>query len=412
MFKEQELTAFADKNKAVIWGLFLSTIIFRFAVGNLSLAVLALVFFAQVLANKSIRVKAYIFPLVGYFLFGVVSLIWTTNYHNTFTGIGISLPLLLIPFFSAQYADFEPKEIKKAVKIFSISLLFYMLICLLVAGFRYVQDQQTTHFFYHDLVSVFDNNAIYVSLAVAACILYLLTNAEKKRFDYLILFCLILFLLLLSSKNIIITTFCLIGLSVFKSQRALKSSLVISVLFGLAFMIVLLSDNPIKQRFVAETHLNVAQVLKGQDFYDYKFSGLEIRLFQWRIMGEMISQGQLGFWGLGLHNVDYLLEQYFSYYNAYKGYFQINFHNQYLQTFGEIGIGGLFLLLGVFGYLIYQSFKQKEAYKLYFCLLFMSAFFTESFLNRQKGIFLFAAFFCLQFMSCQSAYNKRFKINL
>ncbi len=130
--------------------------------------------------------------------------------------------------------------------------------------------------------------------------------------------------------------------------------------------------------------------MTGQDFYDYKFNGIEVRLFQWRLMGEMISNHQVGILGLGLHNVDYLLAQYFSYYNLYKGYFQINFHNQFLQTTGEIGFIGLGLLLSIFARAIYVAIKSRNRYETFFVLLFLSSFFTESFLSRQKGVILFA----------------------
>ena len=115
-------------------------------------------------------------------------------------------------------------------------------------------------------------------------------------------------------------------------------------------------------------------------------------------MGEMITNNQIGILGLGLHNVDYLLDQYFSYYNLYKGYFQINFHNQYLQTIGEIGFIGFVLLLSIFIYAIYNAIKSGNRYKVLFVLLFLASFFTESFLSRQKGVFLFATIYSLLFI--------------
>ena len=67
-----------------------------------------------------------------------------------------------------------------------------------------------------------------------------------------------------------------------------------------------------------ELNINLNFVLQGQDFYNYNFSGFEVRLFQWRIMNEMIVNNQVGLLGLGLNNVNYLIEQYFNYYNLYS----------------------------------------------------------------------------------------------
>jgi O-antigen ligase len=194
----------------------------------------------------------------------------------------------------------------------------------------------------------------------------------------------------LASKNLIITTFLLIGLSSFKNKIKFKTGVIISVVLMLTALMIVFIENPLKLRFQEELNLNPHHVLTGQDFYDYKFNGMEVRLFQWRLMGEMINNHQVGILGLGLHNVDYLLAQYFSYYNLYKGYFQINFHNQFLQTIGEIGFIGLVLLLTIFARAIYIAIKSKNTYETFLVLLFLSSFFTESFLSRQKGVIFFA----------------------
>jgi O-antigen ligase len=171
------------------------------------------------------------------------------------------------------------------------------------------------------------------------------------------------------------------------------------ILFTISLVILFLtiSNNPIKERFLNELNFNLNYIWHGQDFYNYTFSGFEIRFFQWRLMKEMIENNQMSIFGLGLNNVNYLLEQYFSYYNLYKGYFYINFHNQYLQTLGELGYVGLALLLNIFVGSIYSAFKNKNKYQMVFILLFMTAFFTESFLSRQKGVFLFAIIYSLVF---------------
>ena len=203
------------------------------------------------------------------------------------------------------------------------------------------------------------------------------------------------FLLLLSSKNIIITTLILIFVSIFTNKKHIrKATIVFSIIVALLLFLIFIG-NPIKARFLSELNFNAQYILTGQDFYDYNFSGFEIRLFQWRILVEMIINNQVGFLGLGLHNVNYLLDQYFSYYNLYKGYFYINFHNQFLQTLGELGIIGLLILLNVFRVFISKSFLNKNKIEIMFTLLFVIAFLTESYLSRQKGVFLFATLYGL-----------------
>lgn len=406
MFKREAIIDFTDKNKSVIFGLFLSTIIFKHAIANIFLAILTGLFFIRCIHNRPFFLNKSALPLAIYFLWGVASLIWTTDFSNTIRGIGITLPLILIPTLITQYSSFGVDDLRKTFKTFSLCLLFYLFICSFNAGLLFLEDKQYSHFFYHGLVSLFDNNAIYISLAVALCILFIFNLRAKKNEDYIILLLLGFYLLALASKNLIITTFILIVLSLFKNKNNLKKGVVFSSVVIMIGSLVMFFDNPIKERFLEELNLNLNHVLKGEDFYDYKFNGIEVRLFQWRLMGEMITNNQIGILGLGLHNVDYLLDQYFSYYNLYKGYFQINFHNQYLQTIGEIGFIGFVLLLSIFIYAIYNAIKSGNRYKVLFVLLFLASFFTESFLSRQKGVFLFATIYSLLFIHKNLIENK------
>lgn len=397
MYRGKEITIFIEENKSIIWGLFLSTIIFKFAIGNIFLGILLAFFLAQLFQNKKFIFNKSILPIAIYFLWGVASLLWTTNISNTVKGIGATLPLIIIPVLISQYSDFKVNDLRKTFRVFSICLLLYFLACIVNASFLFFNDKQLSHFFYHNLVSIFNNNAIYISLAVAICILININLSKNVAKDYLLISLLSIFLLVLSSKNIIITTFLLGIVTLFIHKKNIKTVFITSLVISVIALFLIISDNPIKERFLKELNLNTHYILFGQDFYDYGFSGFEVRLFQWRLMGEMIQNHQVGILGLGLHNVDYLLNQYFSYYNLYKGYFYINFHNQFLQTLGELGFVGLALLLWVFIKSIYSALKFRNKYEMLFVLLFMMAFFTESFLSRQKGVFLFAIMYSLIF---------------
>ena len=391
----KKIIDFTDKNKSFIWGLFLATIIFKFAVANVFLGILILIFIIQFGQSRKINFQKSLFPLLVYFFWGLLSFIWTTDLLKTIKGIEATAPFIVIPILISQYSDFEINDLTKTIKFFSTVLLLYFFICLVNASLFFLNDGQINHFFYHKLTSVNDNNAIYISLAVAICILINFNLSIKAIKDYLIILLLGLFLLLLSSKNIIITTFSLIVLSMFLNKKNLKNTALSFLTPLLFFLCISLHDNPIKERFLKELNINLNFVLQGQDFYNYNFSGFEVRLFQWRIMNEMIVNNQVGLLGLGLNNVNYLIEQYFNYYNLYKGYFHLNFHNQYFQTIGELGFIGLLLLLVIYFMSFYYALIKNNIYKIVIIILFFSAFFTESFLSRQKGVFLFVTIFSI-----------------
>ena len=90
----------------------------------------------------------------------------------------------------------------------------------------------------------------------------------------------------------------------------------------------------------------------------------------------------------------YLLERKNQVYNVSlnQGY---NFHNQYLQTFAEIGIFGFvsLCLLLVFPFVL--SIKNKDYLTISFLFIVGASFLTESMLERQAGVVFFAFFYVL-----------------
>lgn len=398
MLRGEKLIEKIDENKPVIWGVFLSTQILGHAIGSISLAILSALFLLTVMVRKKIILKKYFFPLLVYFLWGVLSLLWTTYPPNTLSGIGSTIAFLLIPMVVSQQSNFTSGDLKKTVNIFSIALIIYFFVSLIKSFFLYLEDADINHFFYHDLVSIFRNSAIYISLFTGICILIKINLPNKTVFDKIIIVILSIFLLLLASKNLIIST---VFLSVFsfvffmRKRRSLKSGLIISSIVLLIAVCFMVFDNPVKQRFVDETTTNIEEVWQREDFSDFAYNGSNLRLFQWRVVSEMIENGQINMLGLGLNNINYLTDQYFHYYNLYEGYMLVNFHNQYLQTLGELGFIGLVILILTLFYLLYKAIKSKNKFLFLFTVLMLLCFLTESYFCRQKGVLFFSVFYSI-----------------
>ena len=83
--------------------------------------------------------------------------------------------------------------------------------------------------------------------------------------------------------------------------------------------------------------------------------------------------------------------------NHYKTAFQraYNFHNQYLQTFGAIGIFGFLLLCYLLGYPFILSIKNKDYLVISFLFIVGGSFLTESMFERQAGVAFFTIFYVL-----------------
>jgi len=126
---------------------------------------------------------------------------------------------------------------------------------------------------------------------VSLCILFLLFNHKRTLISIFVIGVLSLFLLMLSSKIIIVATSVL---GVFGAIRTFKRATIfklIAVFVG-GTMLLLFTSNPIKQRFEREISVsNIKEVLEREQFNKvYDWTGTTIRLFQARIFSEMLTE--------------------------------------------------------------------------------------------------------------------------
>lgn len=397
MSKLNLLVTKIEQYKSYMWGLLLSSVVAKHAVGNVILIALGLCFIIQLVANRQFKFRKSYALLIVYFLFGTLSLFWTTNIDATLSGVSKGLYFFLIPVFLSQYKSFSIDDLRKMLHFTGVVLLVYFLFSLINSVAWFIEDGNVNHFFYHDLTSISGNNAIYISSIVSSVFLLLFNLKNKTKLDNYICLGLLIYLLMLLSKSLIIITFLI---QLFLSLRRIRTNfskhkaLFFLGAFVLLIVGVLFIENPLKDRFLDLSIIGADEVWKKDDFLGQTFNGLTIRLFQWRIIGEIFLSGSIGLGGLGWNNIDYLSTQYFSYYNFYKGYFNINFHNQYLQTFGELGFIGFSILCSLL-LINFKKIRRENVYLTIFTLISLISFVTESYLSRQKGVIIFVIFYCV-----------------
>ncbi|MEY4522801.1 MAG: O-antigen polymerase, partial [Bacteroidota bacterium] len=110
------------------------------------------------------------------------------------------IPFLLIPLFFSV-VDFK-FTLPKIMKIVAFGACFIALSLLLFAGYQYFQTTDKEVFYYHNLVSVVNGNAIYYSLFFSSALLFAfeLLIKEKQRVYLFPIGLLTIVILLLSSK--------------------------------------------------------------------------------------------------------------------------------------------------------------------------------------------------------------------
>ena len=372
--------------------------------------------------KENVSFDKYLILPIALYLLMLLSFTWSIDKERTIAAISKELPLLLFPICFLLFRSFSEPEKHKIIKGFSFGMVAFSLFYLIKAAIRFFISQDTSVFFYHELVTK-DVNAIHVSVYMAVSFFYFLVKPIKTKFDKLAIAILFLMVFLLSSKNIVVVFLGLLGFYyLFFSKTAKKLRLrnlilILVILFSLPFI------GKVKERFKQEyetimTDSSVNDVIskgsekvynvsikqawtnetfKANDF----FPGTAFRVYQFRIFIEFMQEEAIFWSGFGLDASYSKIEEKGVQYHLFlgdenqEGYQKMNFHNQYIQAFAELGFFGFLLLLIMLALSIRNAIDSKNYLHIAFSVLMISLFFTESFLWRQRGITFFIVMYCI-----------------
>lgn len=117
----------------------------------------------------------------------------------------------------------------------------------------------------------------------------------------------------------------------------------------------------------------------------------QARIYAFKTSIEIISEN---FWlGVGTGDIDPVTNSTYKE-NGYEGALKrkLNAHNQFLQTFGALGLFGFLSLVLIFVGLWFLGVTQKNELIIFFTTLCFLFALTESFLETQAGIVFFSFF--------------------
>ncbi|MGB0891025.1 MAG: O-antigen ligase family protein [Flavobacteriaceae bacterium] len=371
--------------------LILITIPLGFALNSISIILFS--FYGIVLFFKKknkIQINILEALFIIFFLWGLLSLFWTSNIENTFNGIIDFLPYLAIPIgyiFQKQYIN---KTIS-ILRLFSISVFVFSLYCIFLGSLNSYVSLDFSYLFYHKLSQNLSGlNAIYLSVLVSFSIGFFLTY-KKSTFDLITLFTLSLFLVLLSSKLIIFLTLLFSSIYLIKKtiKKGFKKKYFYLIILGL--VILTISSKNIRKRIQIEVDkTKIAEILEKNEFGQiYLWTGTGLRVFQAKVFLEILEEQENYFLGFGLDNSQKNLIDKYKQYNLYPGFYEYNYHNQYIQTASELGFVGLIIILSIFFVLLKIGINRKDFFLLYFAMLIVGVCVTETFLWRQRGMVFF-----------------------
>ena len=373
------------------------------------------------LKKKHFSINHSIILLIVLFLIMLLSSTWSINPQETTKAIIKELPLIIISLVVLLNKKITEFERNKIIKYYSYSIVLFSIYFIVRALIKYFSSDSNV-FFSHELVTK-ELNAVHYSIFVSFSLLYFITQETNTIKTVLIQLFLILFLILLQSKIVIITTVFLTFLYFFfYSKSANKMRLRNIVLLGIVFFSFLFF-NRIKEKIEFEFQLNSEnnightvipkemfgdRIISMKEAWENKkfeqtdfFSGAYFRVYQFRMFLEIMKEENVFFQGLGLNASYKKIEEKGLKYNVFKGnettegYQKKNFHNQYIQTFAELGLVGFILLILILFINLKNALKNKDFIHIAFAILMISLFLTESFLWRQRGVVFFTVFYCL-----------------
>ncbi|MBC7525024.1 MAG: O-antigen ligase family protein [Flavobacterium sp.] len=357
-----------------------------------------------------------ILPLLLYVIM-LLSVFWTEDQGATLSGLQKELPFLFIPLVFSFIPKLNKIDAYKVFRLYSFSMIICALYYLFRATFKYFQTKNSSVFFYHELVTI-ELNAIYVSIFVSFALFYFISLTKKSIWDKVSLFILSLFIFLLSSKSVITIDFIMIicYYSFFAPiPKGIKSLTIIAVFGFVIFSLFFVKE--VKDRFLLEYEtafvdntINTSLGNKNEKVYNISlkqawvnkefqannfFPGTALRVYQFRIFNELIKEKKVFFTGFGLEASQNQIRDKAIQHKLYPGYGEFNFHNQYIQTFSELGVFGFLVLILMLIRNIKNAWISKDFLHIVFAVSMIILFLSESFFCRQRGIVFFIIFYCI-----------------
>ena len=368
-------------------GVILFSLPISYGLNSLAIAVATIFFLYGTIKKRNFKNLIIYYTSFIFFLAQFVSYIFSDNKVEAGVKLTLYLPFLLIPI-SFSYLSIN-KITLNTNKIFKY--LFYGTLLILVYGsLRFLYDVIFVgeRYDYGRAVALllkYIPHHVYMSMFILISIYAILVGqidfGKNKKSIFITPF-LYLFLILLGSRMAILLGVFVLPIFLFKrlkGKKEYKKFVLFGGVFSLIILIVGLSNDFVLDKIIYSYYdlLNIPTKEKP-------FLGVSYRQQVWYTVVDLIYQSP--FWGYGIGDVQEVLNNSYEI-NDIKG---LNAHNQYFQFILNYGI---FISLALF-FLTFRVIKQciinKQSILFFSWLILLFFCLSESILNRQWGVVLFA----------------------
>lgn len=391
------------------------------------------------------------------FWFYLISIIYSDNKSYGFNDLLLKSPILFLPLFLSTKEKLSTSELLKVLKAFAFSTFFADILTFSIGLFHYAETGMIKFLFYHDL-TLFMHSAYYALYTLFSIVIFVYFLHHEKQHSLRIIYSviivlLLLFMFLLSSRMqlflLVLLLFAYI-LGVFYYKKKLFIGFLILIGSGGIFYGLL--------KVMPRTNQRWEQTKQGVENLNHSATNSDARVQIWYAASRVIQKNFAFGTGNGdvkdkllaeygiLASADgnseklvlekmqeirgkkkwiahikqkakennisledqlyldaiYVLEDQKNRYNLFIKQ-EYNYHSQILQTFAATGIFGILGLLFAFAFpFFFLAIKKRQYLLLAFLVMVGGSFISESMLERQAGVILFAFFISLLLLQSPS----------
>jgi O-antigen ligase len=361
---------------------------------------------------------SFLLPML-FFILMSLSLTWSLDFNSTLRALSKEAAFLFIPLAFCFSIHHIKRCVPAILKNLSVAMCLFGIYFLGRALMRYNETGNINVFFYNELATPVITS-VYLSALFSIAFFYFLSVQGKSMWSYIGVFFTAGIILLLLHKVVIIADVVMIAVYIsFFSNIGKKARIMFGIGFialAAVFVYYAKTNNNMPAEYVsnlpemetlAREGLPVNEVSVHEAWHkpvfnenDY-FNGSVFRVYQIRIFKEMMTEDPAFFTGYGLNASTGKIENKAREHNVFEGgilnhrYSRQNFHNQYIETFADLGVVGFLLLIAMLGINLKNALTSKDFTHIAFGILMIVLLLTESFLWRQRGVVLFVMLYCL-----------------
>jgi O-antigen ligase len=333
--------------------------------------------------------------LIALYLLHLLSMIYTTDVAEGLNDLRLKITLFLLPLFmmTNQWIDKSKRII--LLRIFALLMIVMASLDIGLSFVKFLDSWNFEVFYYNQLPHLLLSKAHYVAWYYSFAlfvILFEVLNSKKYKIFWAFGFTLLLIsMFLLASRIYLLAFFVVFFVAIFKLFKAgyyfFNSWKIVGIL---CLFLSLLFLFPKTQSRILETRHEIQRLLGAETQKQ-----TNPRVYIWDFALSLVMESPLIGYGIGdakaelnrsLRDCDAQFwngEENIPIYE--KDY---NFHNQFIQTWAEVGVVGFLLLI----FLMFGPFIRPDVHPLFLVFLGLTifGFMTESMLERQAGILFFA----------------------